>query len=332
MLRFCVLFSVLLLLASCATPPVAPVTPIATVTVSAAVPPAPTQPPFPPAATDILPTSSPSPTHISPAATASATATRVPPTRTRIPPTTSPTRTPLPPTPTATRTRTTANLLKDGSLRLPDLAMLEPDHLVLEDTPEGRRLLRLTNYIVNWGPGTLQVLGNSDRVSERTVVMQHLFRADGSFAEHPAGIFFFHLAHNHWHFENFAIYQLWSLTTEGRRDEVVAKLDKVSYCLRDTGRTTMASAALTQTYTECEAALQGISAGWVDSYEYDLPGQDIDITGLRDGIYALECIVDPGNRLLETDDTNNSTTIYLLLQENTVKVITREAMLSSLGD
>jgi hypothetical protein len=229
--------------------------------------------------------------------------------------------------PTEVHRRPTSDL----TVLLPDLRMLPPADLTLEITPEGQRLLRLTNYIINWGEGTLEVLGRSDRLSQRTVVTQHIYRANGSFTARPAGMFFFHLAHNHWHFENFAVYALWSLTPEGRLNESVAAMDKVSYCLRDTGRSELPYGPPDQLYTECEADLQGISAGWIDSYEYDLPGQTIDITDLPDGVYALVCTVDPGDRLLELDENNNSALIYVHLQEGTVTEIDRAQMLELLA-
>lgn len=326
MLRFSLLLAALLLFAGCATnvPPAAAPQALA---LDAA---------FTPSGTPIPPT--PTPTGTS---TITGTPTRV--ATTRVPPSPSPTRVPATPTrvpATATPTRYPVTLMpteierrptSDLTVLLPDLRMLPPADLTIEITPEGQRLFRLTNYIINWGRGKLEVLGTSDRLSERTVVTQHVYRANGTYTARPAGMFFFHIAHNHWHFENFAVYALWSLTPQGELNESVAVMDKVSYCLRDTGRSELPYAALNQLYTECEADLQGINAGWIDSYEYDLPGQTIDITALPDGIYALVCTVDPGDRLLELDETNNSALIYVQLQGDTVTEIDRAQMLQALA-
>jgi hypothetical protein len=178
----------------------------------------------------------------------------------------------------------------------------------------------MSHYIFNAGEGKLEVLGESDSITSRTVVTQHLYRADGSFGKHPAGIFLFHPTHNHWHVDNFARYEIWSLTESGGLGAIVAVSDKVSYCLRDTGRSTLASAPRVPGYTECEDKVQGISPGWWDSYTYEMPGQSIDITDLLDGVYAFRSIVDPPNRFLETNELNNASIVYFQLQNNRVRV------------
>ncbi len=270
-------------------------------------------------------------------ATPTATFTRTP-TQTFTPrPTRTPSPTPYPiilsPTPTLPRvtaapepSRELRRPTIDTLLILPDLRMLPPTQLVIEVTPENERLLRFTTLIFNWGPGKLQVLGKSDATSARTVVMQHLYRANGAYDEHAAGIFLFHLTHKHWHVEDFARYEVWSLAADGEPTEIVALSDKISFCLRDTGRSTLEYAPLEPQYTECEAELQGMSAGWIDAYEFDTPGQTVDVTALADGVYALNSIVDPSNRFQEVDDTNNGVLIYFLLQKDTVQEIQAEQL------
>lgn len=254
-------------------------------------------------------------------------------TPTRARPTASPT--PYPVTLTATRQRTTPEAQPSREFRrptvdvapmLPDLRTLPPTELGIEFTPDNARLLHFTNMMMNWGPGKLQVVGVSDAVSGRTVVQQDIFLANGSFTKHPAGIFLFHPTHTHWHFENFSRYEIWSLTPHGELNELVSLSDKVSYCLRDTGRSTLGIAPEEPEYIDCEAGLQGMSAGWIDSYPFDTPGQTMDITALTDGVYALNSIVDPPNRLLELDENNNSALVYFLLHENTITMIEPEEL------
>lgn len=284
-----------------------------------------------------IPTAAPTQTLAPPSATATRT-----PTRTFTPqPTRTPSPTPYPitlsPTPTlapiAAAPEPSRELRRptiDTSLILPDLRMLPPSHLVIEITPADERLLRLTTLIINWGPGKLEVLGKSDATTARTVVMQHVYRANGAYDERAAGIFLFHITHNHWHVEDFANYQVWSLTPEGKPAEIVARSDKISFCLRDTGRSTLEVAPEEPQYTECEAELQGMSAGWIDAYEWDTPGQTIDITALSDGVYALVSVVDPSNRLLELDENNNDVTIYFLLREDSVEILELAQVLEQL--
>ncbi|MCP4890142.1 MAG: hypothetical protein GY904_26510, partial [Planctomycetaceae bacterium] len=52
-------------------------------------------------------------------------------------------------------------------------------------------------------------------------------------------------------------------------------------------------------------------AGWTDVYTRGLANQWIDITGIPDGEYWLEVVVDPESQLLESDETNNVTRIIV---------------------
>ena len=55
--------------------------------------------------------------------------------------------------------------------------------------------------------------------------------------------------------------------------------------------------------------IQGISVGYSDVYNAELANQWIDITGVPEGDYWLETIIDPKNSLLETDNENNTAII-----------------------
>jgi hypothetical protein len=106
----------------------------------------------------------------------------------------------------------------------------------------------------------------------------------------------------------FARYELWTLAPSGWLVGMVGLTDKVSYCLRDNTRLSSQQPAAGPAYLLCDSAKQGISAGWVDRYQSTLPGQVIDITGLPAyRVYALRSTVDPEDRLLETDEANNTT-------------------------
>lgn len=60
-------------------------------------------------------------------------------------------------------------------------------------------------------------------------------------------------------------------------------------------------------------APHGISVGWFDLYDKRLPLQWVDITGLIAGDYWLETAVDPGQNILEADETNNVTRVVVSL-------------------
>jgi hypothetical protein len=234
------------------------------------------------------------------------------------------------PQPTATPVVPTATPTFDPNLVLPDLQTLPPRDVVIETTTESRRLLRFTNSILNAGPGTLELLGVLNPATNKTAVTQHIATLTGAIEEHAAGEFVFHPDHDHWHLENFALYEVWSLTPEGDLDAVVAFTDKVSYCNRDNSRSAVAGAAPRARFTGCNRELQGISVGWIDIYTYNTPGQIVDITRVLDGVYALQSTVDPDDYLWEVDDTNNAGVVYFELMGRQVQILDRADAVRSL--
>ena len=227
------------------------------------------------------------------------------------------------PHPTATPVLPTATPAFDPNLVLPDLQSLPPGDLVIETTADNRKLLRLTNSILNAGPGTLELLGVLNPATNKMAVTQHIATLTGAIEEHAAGEFVFHADHEHWHLENFALYEVWSLTLEGDLDAAVAFTDKVSYCIRDNSRSAVAGAAPRAIFTSCNQDLQGITAGWIDTYAYDTAGQIVDITHVLDGVYALQSTVDPDDHLWEVDDMNNAVTVYFELEGSQVQILDR---------
>jgi hypothetical protein len=65
--------------------------------------------------------------------------------------------------------------------------------------------------------------------------------------------------------------------------------------------------------TDFNYIIQGVTPGWADIYEWNLPGQYIDVDGLPNGDYVLETIADPDNKLRESDETNNCGTVLVRL-------------------
>src|SRR5690349_7235526 len=93
----------------------------------------------------------------------------------------------------------------------PDLRALPPKELSPQVETIGgvqHHVLRFSAEIANVGAGPLELRGDSS--SGRTLVFQRIHDADGDVTEIPVGAFIFHPAHDHWHFENFAVYELWT--------------------------------------------------------------------------------------------------------------------------
>jgi hypothetical protein len=209
-------------------------------------------------------------------------------------------------------------------LALPDLQTLPPfDFRLHEYRVSGRREIRFANSVWNSGEAVLELHGEYDPGKNTVVFNQHLFGEGQREITHRVGEFSFHKEHNHWHWEDFSIYEIWSLAPDGSLDEIVATSGKVGYCMLDIRRVTEEEIATvpidetqvpdTRQFRGCGWRTQGISIGWVDTYFAYTPGQVMDITELRDGFYAFRSTVDPGGNLHEADEGNNSATIYFSL-------------------
>jgi Lysyl oxidase len=95
--------------------------------------------------------------------------------------------------------------------------------------------------------------------------------------------------------------------------------DKVSFCLRDNRETPSASGAVVpQHYGDCgPEKVQGISPGWADVYDTDLPDQHLVLPpDLPDGLYCLHNEADPLELLLEIDDTDNAAVVAVRVTGN----------------
>ncbi len=168
------------------------------------------------------------------------------------------------------------------------------------------------------------------------VVVQRVYDTAGRVEEQPVGSFVHHPSHEHWHFEQFAGYELWSRTAYdlwavGGRGEPLYRGSKTTggegFCVRDSEPLQSLPRLLRAwvvpprpVYDECGPTIQGISVGWVDVYPYFLPEQWIDLgpRPLPDGDYVVQVIPDPLNLLWESSgkadfvrenaDTNSAST------------------------
>jgi hypothetical protein len=199
----------------------------------------------------------------------------------------------------------------DANLLLPDLETLEPQQVHVQTSPlTGEREMRFQTIVLNKGAGPLTLLGNYDPKSDSTHAYQIISSRDGTEKSRFAGAFVFHATHNHWHFEDFTQFELWSYRPGGRLDALVAGTGKLTFCIFDTVPV-LDDATTEPAYPGCGNEFQGISIGWGDIYEAIVPGQHIDLTGVPDGRYAFRSTTDPDNLLVESDDGNNSVVVYI---------------------
>ncbi len=166
----------------------------------------------------------------------------------------------------------------------------------------GRKLLRFATAVANIGQGPMELRGGDILANGNQEVFQRVFKEGGGFTDTLVGEFTYHESHQHIHFDGYAVYHLRQALVDDGVGDIVASGGKVSFCLLDVTR--YDSAAPSATYRSC-GQTQGIAVGWADIYTATLPDQWIDVTDVSDGEYWLEVVVDPDDRLRETDETNN---------------------------
>lgn len=172
----------------------------------------------------------------------------------------------------------------------------------------GRTHLQISFGTANIGAGPMifHELEPPNPDGSRNAV-QRIMRSDSSWWERPAGILGFHPEHGHVHLDDWAQYRIREYLPGGSVGSILAEGPKTSFCIIDLAEydLSLPNAPLNRVFSGCGANFQGISVGWIDIYDMSLPGQDIDITDLSNGLYWLEGEFDPENKFLETNKTNN---------------------------
>jgi hypothetical protein len=217
---------------------------------------------------------------------------------------------------------------------MPDLVTM-PFNAISIRHEGGRIVLRFGNTIGNQGLGVLELRprrrdcdGDGDFSNDRLAI-QRIYEdtdASGAFERDTdligrtvqVGCMVFHPAHDHWHLQGFARYELRSVAT----DEVMAASPKVSFCVRDSlpAFPDLPGFSHFPYYGACSRnAVTGMSVGWADLYDASLPGQDLDVAGLPNGRYCLTSVADPRDRIDEADETNNARSLLLRLRDGTVE-------------
>jgi len=207
---------------------------------------------------------------------------------------------------------------------LPDLQTLPLADLRIQLLAGGRRFLRLENTIWNSGQGPLELVGEFNAATSQTRVRQLIYTANDDRREILVGEFVWHPTHDHWHFDEFTLYELWTVTPDYHLGQVVASSDKLSYCVVDTDVVDPNHPGVSrrQIYAGCGRRLQGLSVGWGDTYKSTIDGQALDLTGIPDGFYALTSTVNPNAVIVEENYSNNSTLVYLEILGDRISLLT----------
>jgi hypothetical protein len=197
--------------------------------------------------------------------------------------------------------------------RLPDLRMASFQDMKIREYPDGRRLLRFTTIMVNVGAGPFEVHGQRldiDPPESMTSVTQRIYNDAGGYSDipTPTTMFYSRDGHDHWHLKDLQRYTLKRLNS--RESGTLRVGAKEGFCFfdyyawngslpgfperRQYVESQMCGEAEDQ---EARHVVMGLSVGWSDVYEYVLPFQWIDITGLPPGRYRLYAKVDVKDHL-----------------------------------
>ena len=160
------------------------------------------------------------------------------------------------------------------------------------DVPPGtRRLLRFTVTTPNVGDADVFIGDPRAHIDPN---------GDGNYADSD-GLFNFAPCHHHFHFNNYATYELFPLNENGTLGPAV-KARKRGFCMIDTTPYTSSTPAKEKVYYSCgtpeSAGNQGISTGWADTYVKQLAGQYFVLDDPNEmvppGRYVLRITVNPG--------------------------------------
>lgn len=183
------------------------------------------------------------------------------------------------------------------------------DLSVVSNADTGNPELRFSATSWNSGSGPLElVAGTAGQAGQD--VYQRVDNAGGGYVDYLAGTFVWHPAHNHFHFQEYAVYTLRPVNAPGASQR---QAYKTTFCVMDTTKVDLhlPGAPKRPVYSTCGAFVQGMSVGWGDTYGAHLAGQSIDLTGNPDGLYALTIQFDPSERILETNDSDNTACVLV---------------------
>jgi len=177
------------------------------------------------------------------------------------------------------------------------------------------------------GEGDLNLIGVNENNGHNAI--QVLKTSTGQEYNVNIGEFQLDDEHNHWHLDNFANYELWSINDKGEKENLLANSVKVSFCIWDYKEYTedffddlaMDILPKDRQFPECNYDFQGLTVGWFDEYDAFTFGQSIDILDIPDGKYILRTTINMDRDVIESNYDNNETNIYIEILGKLAKII-----------
>jgi Lysyl oxidase/S-layer homology domain len=213
-----------------------------------------------------------------------------------------------------------------GTALIPDLAVAPLEDFQIQESG-GRRLLRFSSTMVNVGAGHFELRGMRPSPSGPMAVHQVIYDTTARDAPivqdiaTPATATYSGDGHDHWHIDEMVRFDLWGESGSG-----VLRGSKIGFCFLDTDPYdfSLPGASPSPYYSgswcgsdpNALANRMGMSVGWGDEYDWFLPMQWVDITGLPSGTYNVRARVDPNGYFLETDEFNQCAYVTVALSES----------------
>jgi hypothetical protein len=209
-----------------------------------------------------------------------------------------------------------------------------------DDTAEekGVRCLRFSLGPANVGTGPLQLVfpGNAGLVTAG-IATQIVTWSDGHTTTREAGEFVYHKTHAHYHHSGFGKLELLKVTDTARGTMTHAgDGPKQGFCTGDVkiaewsvfggdqdsaDSTCMESAGLV--YDPTRGTKMGLSPGWADLYSWEQDGNYVEFGLNTDGRYVVRSTADALNRILESNETDNTSYAYIQVTGTTITVLER---------
>ena len=197
---------------------------------------------------------------------------------------------------------------------LPNMQTVVPKKLQITNEHQ-KEILRFSNGIANTGTGNWQMIPIFPDSPDLTqdAAQQFLDSSGNIVCQKTVSKTQFHPAHNHWHMADVAKFSVRQGAPDGPE---IGNSVKISFCLIDWYNMDGTSSTSDRVYFDCERGMQGIQPGWVDQYHQELPGQDIEVTGLPQGVYFLVSETNPAKSYIESNYNDNVSWQQFLLKRD----------------
>jgi len=219
--------------------------------------------------------------------------------------------------------------------KLPDLVCEIKS--VSQTTVSGQPALRFGTWAINLGLGPIELHAVAAQTGTNDVY-QWIYDTTGSHTETYIGNFV--VENNRVRFSDSADYFLREVMEDDSAGGVLSSNEKVAYCFVDshkyvpsppgTPNSQVYGGSGPGTYPPCGDVL-GTSVGWVDNYPPSFSGQYVLLTNISSGTYWLQNTLDPFDRMLESNDNNNSAMIKVTISTGLAPEISLSANGQGIG-